>query len=285
MNSVLILGVSGMLGNSMFRVLRENPDLKVYGTVRSESVKRFFHPNVVRYLLNGVDVENYDSLMQAFALSRPDVVINCIGLVKQLVAADDPLHAIPVNSLLPHRLSRICKLVGSRLIHISTDCVFSGEKGGYRETDPADAQDLYGRSKSLGEVNYSHTLTLRTSIIGHGLQNRHGLIDWFMSQQDICAGYTRAFFSGVPTVILAEIIRDVIMPRDDLYGLYHVAAKPISKYDLLKLVAKIYEKQIELVPDDSLVIDRTLDARAFSNATGYIPPDWNHMIELMCKYR
>lgn len=282
---VLVLGASGMLGNAVVRVLSEKPEWQVHGTVRAESSKRFFPASIAEKLLAGVDVEQQDSLTQAFIRTRPDVAINCIGLVKQLAEADDPLQAIPVNTLLPHRLSRLCDLSGARLIHMSTDCVFSGDKGGYGESDVSDAKDLYGRSKYLGEVDYPNAITLRTSIIGHELQSAHGLVDWFLSQQNACKGYTRAVFSGVPTVVLARIIRDVVIPRPELHGVYHVAAKPISKYELLKLVAEVYGKQIEIVPDDRLAIDRSLDAARFRAATGYVAPEWEEMIKLMYSYK
>jgi len=282
---ILILGASGMLGNAMIRVLSEKADWQVHGTVRSESSKRFFHSDIAERLLTGVDVEHHDSLLQAFIRTRPDVVINCVGLIKQLADVDDPLQAIPINALLPHRLARLCELSGARLVHMSTDCVFSGHKGGYRESDPSDAEDLYGRSKFLGEVAYPHTITLRTSIIGHELQSAHGLVGWFLSQQGQCNGFTRAIFSGLPTVALAQIVRDIVIPRTDLSGVYHVGAQPISKCDLLKLIASVYAKTIDIVPEEKLVIDRSLDAKRFQLATGYIAPEWPELIKLMYEYK
>lgn len=282
---ILVLGASGMLGNAMIRVLSEKGDWQVYGTIRSESSKRFFQAGIAGQLLSGVDVEQHDSLMQAFIRTRPEVVINCVGLVKQLADAEDPLQAIPINALLPHRLARLCELSGARLLHMSTDCVFAGDKGGYRESDPSDAKDLYGRSKFLGEVAYPHTVTLRTSIIGHELQSAHGLVGWFLSQQGQCSGYTRAIFSGLPTVVLAQIARDIVIPRADLSGVYHVAARPISKYDLLKLIADVYGKTIEIIPSEQLVIDRSLDATRFQSATAYISPGWPELIKLMHAYK
>ncbi|MGZ5017171.1 MAG: dTDP-4-dehydrorhamnose reductase family protein [Methylobacter sp.] len=282
---ILVLGANGMFGNAMIRVLNEKIDWQVYGTVRAESSKRFFTADIAERLLSGVDVEQHDSLVQAFIHTRPDVVINCVGLVKQLSDADDPLQAIPINALLPHRLARLCELSGARLVHMSTDCVFSGDKGSYRESDPSDAKDLYGKSKFLGEVAYPHTITLRTSIIGHELQSTHSLVDWFLSQQGHCNGFTRAIFSGLPTVVLAQIIRDLIIPRTDLSGVYHVAAQPISKYNLLKLIADVYGKKIEIISSDRLVIDRSLNADRFRDATGYIAPGWPKLIELMRAYK
>ncbi len=281
---ILILGASGMLGNAMMRVLSEKTDWQIYGTVRSERSKRFFQPGIADRLLSGVDVEQHDALVKLFDRIRPDVVVNCVGLIKQLADAEDPLQAIPINALLPHRLARMAELASARLVHMSTDCVFSGAKGGYRESDPSDAKDLYGRSKYLGEVDYPNAITLRTSIIGHELQSAHGLVDWFQSQEKQCKGYTKAIFSGFPTVVLAKIIRDVVIPHSKLCGVYHVAAQPISKYELLKLVADVYGKDIQIIPDDQLVIDRSLNADRFQAATGYQPPDWRALIQEMRKY-
>lgn len=282
---ILVLGASGMLGNAIVRVLSEKADWQVYGTIRSESSKCFFRADIAERLLSGVDVEQHDSLLQAFIQTRPDIVINCVGLIKQLANAEDPLQAIPINALLPHRLARLCDLAGARLVHMSTDCVFAGDSGNYRESDSSDAKDLYGRSKFMGEVAYPHAVTLRTSIIGHELQSAHGLVDWFLSQQERCNGYTKAIFSGLPTVVLAQIIRDVVIPRADLSGVYHVAAQPVSKYELLKLIADVYGKKIEIVPSDSLVIDRSLNAERFREATGYTAPGWPELVKLMHKYK
>jgi dTDP-4-dehydrorhamnose reductase len=233
----------------------------------------------------GVDVEHQNSLVRILDQVRPDVVVNCAGLTKHKPDAEDPLVSIPINTLMPHRLAGLCKLAGVRLIHVSTDCVFSGDKGGYVEDDRPDAHDVYGRSKALGEVHDPHAITLRTSTIGHELQSRFGLLDWFLSQEGRCKGYTRAVFSGLPTVVFAQVVRDVVIPRKELSGLYHVAAKPIAKSDLLKLIADVYGKTIDIVPDDTLVIDRSLDATRFRLATGYVAPEWPELIKLMHAYQ
>ncbi len=282
---ILVLGASGMLGNAVFRVMSEKRDWEVFGTVRSVSVRRFFPKEIAEHLITGCDVENHDGLVKTFSEVRPDIVINCIGVVKQLASANDPLQVIPINSLLPHRLAGLCMLVGSRLVHMSTDCIFSGEKGAYTEEDPSDAKDLYGQSKFLGEVHDRHAITLRTSIIGHELQSAHGLLGWFLSQETQCKGFKRAIFSGFPTLELARLIRDVVIPRSDLSGVYHVATQAISKYDLLKLIANEYDKFIEIVPDEALKIDRSLNADRFFRATGYVAPEWPEMIKLMHSYR
>lgn len=282
---ILVLGVSGMLGNAMFRVLSENAEIEVFGTARSSSVQRYFAPEMSKKIIAGVDVENLDALTHVFAKVKPQVVINCIGLIKQLAVADDPLQALPINAMLPHRLARLCELSSARLIHISTDCVFAGTKGNYRESDPADATDLYGKSKHLGEVTYPHTITLRTSIIGHELSSSHALLGWFLAQEGQVKGYTKAIFSGLPTVELALVVRDVVLPRSELSGLYHVASAPIAKHDLLKLIADVYGKKIEIIRDDALVIDRSLNAKRFKDATGYVAPPWLELVKRMFEFK
>lgn len=283
--NVLVLGVTGMLGNAMFRVLSEESGLIVYGTARGEKARIFFSKEQSNRLVIGVDVENHDSLVRAFTATRPDVVINCVGLVKQLADANDPLQAVPINTLLPHRLAALCQATGARLVHISTDCVFSGSKGNYLESDFPDAYDLYGRSKLLGEVDYPHAITLRTSIIGHELAGQRSLVGWFLVQQKSVKGFTKAIFSGLPTAELARVVREVVLPRPELHGLYHVATKPINKFDLLNLVAVAYGKEIEIIPDESLVIDRSLNAERFMKATGYVAPEWPALIQRMYEFK
>jgi dTDP-4-dehydrorhamnose reductase len=282
---VLILGASGMLGNAMMRVFAQDPAHEVWGTARSPSVRQFFSAELRERILVGIDVENQDTLTRLFAELRPAVVVNCIGLVKQVENSDDPLLALAVNSMLPHRLARLCKLVDARLVHISTDCVFKGAKGDYRESDPSDAEDLYGKSKFLGEVAYPGTVTLRTSIIGRELASAHGLIDWFLAQKGRVKGYRRAVFSGLPTVELARIVRDTVLPHQELSGLYHVSSAPIDKLSLLRLVADVYGKSIDIVPDDAVAIDRSLNADLFAEATGYMSPAWQNLVRSMHDFK
>lgn len=282
--TVLVLGAAGMLGNAMLRLFAGSPGFAAWGSARTTASLRLLPAEHQKRLVPGVDVENSDNLVRLLAQVRPNVVINCIGLVKQLAEADDPLQAIPINALLPHRLARLCKLAGARLIHVSTDCVFDGRRGPYREEDPADAQDLYGRSKLLGEVDYPNAVTLRTSIIGHELAGAHGLVGWFLSQTGPVRGFTRAVFSGLPTVELARVIRDHVLPQPQMHGLYHVSAEPIAKYDLLRLVAAAYGRDNPIAPDDKLVIDRSLDSTRFRQLTGYAPPDWHALVQAMHEF-
>lgn len=281
---VLVLGVSGMLGNAALRVFAQGDDYHVAGSARSTGVLGLLPPELRQHVICGVDVENNDSLVRLFTLARPDVVINCIGLVKQLSEANDPLAAIPINSLLPHRLARLCDVAGARLIHMSTDCVFAGTRGMYGEQDLPDAQDLYGQSKYLGEVDCPHAVTLRTSIIGHELGSAHGLVGWFLAQQGPVKGFTRAIFSGLPTMELARVMRDFVIPNAALRGVFHVSADSISKFELLELVARAYGKSITITPDDTLRINRSLDSSRFRESTGYQPPAWPELVRRMHEF-
>jgi dTDP-4-dehydrorhamnose reductase len=281
---ILVFGASGLLGNAVIKQLSKAMDINVYGTVRSESSKKYFSKEISQNLISNFNVDNPDSLLSIFDEIRPNIVVNCIGLVKQLDASEYPLQAIPINSVLPHRLALLSSIIGARLIHISTDCVFSGSRGLYKEIDVPDAIDLYGRSKLLGEVDYANAITLRTSIVGHELESSRSLIGWFLSQQGSVKGYGRAIFSGLPTSEIARIIRDYVIPNPELRGLYHVSAEPINKFDLLQLVAKEYDKKIDIELDDSLVIDRSLDSTRFRVATGYQPPSWVELIKEMRKF-
>jgi dTDP-4-dehydrorhamnose reductase len=270
-----------MLGNACLRLFAQSEGMEAYGTVRSPSAARLIPEALRDRLLVGVDVLDVDQLTHALQTARPDVVMNCVGLVKQLSRAKDPLEAIPVNTTFPHRLARLCSLAGARTVHMSTDCVFSGTKGMYVESDFADADDLYGRSKFLGEVDYPDAITLRTSIIGHELAGARSLIDWFLSQEGEVTGYTKAIFSGLPTVEIARVVRDHVLPDSSLRGVYHLSAEPIDKNALLKLVAHAYAKDIAIRPSDEVQIDRSLDSTRFRERTGFLPKPWPQLVEAM----
>jgi dTDP-4-dehydrorhamnose reductase len=279
---VLVLGASGMLGNIVFRTCLAAPGLKTTATIRSSAARGFFSEAEQENLVADMDVLNVDSLTSLLNTIRPDVVVNCVGLIKQLSSAKDPLVALPINALFPHKLARLCALAGMRLIHISTDCVFSGSKGEYTEDDVSDAEDLYGKSKYLGELHdYDNAVTLRTSIIGRELSSTNSLVDWFLAQEGEVKGFDKAIFSGLPTCELATLIRDVVIPNPALKGLYHVSAKPISKYELLRLIATEYKKDISILREDQFAIDRSLVSTRFSRASGYVAPNWPDLIKRM----
>ncbi|CRM47983.1 dTDP-4-dehydrorhamnose reductase family protein [Pseudomonas sp. 44 R 15] len=279
---ILVLGVTGMLGSAVFKYIASHTSHSVFGTMRGRGGRKYFDEKYAENFYSDVDVLDYEALVGVFEQARPDVVINCVGLIKQLAQAKDPLSTLPLNSMLPHRLSKLCALIGARLVHVSTDCVFTGEKGMYLESDISDAIDLYGKSKFIGEIqDQPHAITLRTSIIGHELASSASLVDWFLSQEGAVKGFTKAIFSGVPTSELARIITDFVIPNPQLFGLYHVSAEPIDKFTLLNEIAKIYEKKIDIVPDDHLAIDRSLDSTRFRQAVGYVPPAWPDLIQFM----
>ncbi len=279
---VLVLGVTGMLGSAVFREFFSQNQDQVRGTLRNKSGLHYFSKDQRACLLSDIDVLDQDTLVSVLSDVKPDVVINCIGLIKQSADVDDPLLALPINAMFPHRLARLCGLIEARLIHISTDCVFSGRKGLYTEDDVSDAEDLYGKSKYIGELHdLSHVVTLRTSIIGHELNSNASLVDWFLSQGGVVKGYKKAIFSGLPTVELAKLIKDFIMPNSVLKGLYHVSVKPIDKYSLLTLIADVYGKKINIEADDKIQIDRSLDSTRLQQATGYMPPEWTVLIKKM----
>jgi dTDP-4-dehydrorhamnose reductase len=281
---VLVFGASGMLGSAVVRVLGRDTRFEVAGTVRTSDLDLRDHEARIK-VVPGVDVLNTDDLAAAISAIRPEAIINCVGVVKQKSEANDPLVAVPINTILPHRLARLGQLVGARLVHVSTDCVFSGSRGLYQESDTPDATDLYGRSKLLGEVvDAPNAVTIRTSIIGPELHTRHGLLEWFLSQKDRIYGYSGAIFSGLPTVILAEIIRDLVLPNVEFRGLYHVSADPINKFDLLRLFSQIYQKDIQIVPREDPRVDRSLDSARFRQLTGYEPGQWSEMVRRMREF-
>src|SRR5262249_10593107 len=260
----------GMLGHKLWQSAL--PRFETKATVRSRD---WFaaHGFPQESITAPVDVHDHDALARAFDAARPDVVVNCAGIIKQLAAAKDAIASISINSLFPHQLAERCAAAGARLIHLSTDCVFSGRRGSYSEADTPDAGDLYGRSKLLGEVTAPRCLTIRTSMIGREIATTNGLVEWLLSRRGSeVRGFARAIFSGLTTNALANIILDVTEYFPDLAGLYHVAAEPIDKFTLLQRLNVAYDARVEIRRDESVVIDRSLDASRFRAATGFVPP-------------
>ena len=284
MKRILILGGTGMLGHILYNKLSACGQFDVYATVRNGRLLRDRMPYLQHKLIEDVDAGNLETIVQAIGQVQPEVVINCIGLIKQLPTSNKPLNALAINSMLPHKIALLCKAAKARMIHISTDCVFDGEKGNYRECDPSDAKDLYGRSKFLGEVSETNCITLRTSIIGHELNTKFGLVEWFLQQTGKVQGYTQVIYTGFPTVEIAKIIQDYVIPRSDLEGLFQVSSEPISKYELLLMIAAHYGKEIEIEPYGGIHIDRSLNSDRFRQATGYNPPTWTTLVDQMHRH-
>ncbi len=281
--NILILGVSGMLGHTLFKYFSSYSGYNVRGTVRSKSaIENYYTADELTHVTDGVDANMMDTIIDAIGSANPDIIINCIGVIKQLESANDPLTCLNINSVFPHKLAKLAAVANARVIHISTDCVFDGKDGNYAEGDVSNAYDLYGRTKFLGELtSYPQAITLRTSIIGHELNKAVSLVDWFLSQKTSVNGYTKAIYSGLPTIELARVIHEFVIPRNDLAGLYHVSSAPVDKFTLLKIIAEVYDKKIEIIAHDAFQIDRSLDSSKFQETTGYSPPDWSSLVKQM----
>jgi len=273
---VLVVGATGMLGHVAVQVLAES--FEVVASVRDpDAARRYELPAQLAAFSVGDDL---DALLDRV---RPDAVLNGIGLVKQLPAGQSPASAIRLNSLFPHELAEACAAVGARLVHVSTDCVFSGDlpaPARYSEDDIPDARDVYGRSKLLGEILEPPGLTLRTSIIGRELERATGLLEWFANKDgEQVFGFTNAHFSGFTTRELSRIVSRILREHPDMSGLWQVAADPIDKYDLLLRLRSVLGVRCEIVPRDEPVINRALDASRFERAVGYRAPPWDELLE------
>ncbi len=275
---ILILGGDGMLGHQLLASLRPRHEVKV--TLRQDVVAYsqyglFSSENTY----DGIDVRSLARLTEVMADFRPDALINAVGIVKQRPTAKESIPSLEINSLLPHRLSVLCKAVGARLIHLSTDCIFSGKKGNYQESDPSDAEDIYGKTKFLGETQDNHCLTLRTSIIGRELSRNKSLLEWFLAQSGTIKGFTKAIYTGFTTQEMSRIIENMLVNHPEASGVYQVSSDPINKYELLLLFREKLGHKIEIVPDDSFCCDRSLDSTRFRKEFAYSPPTWEAMIE------
>lgn len=278
---VLVLGGGGLLGHKLVQVFKSRFETSAT-----------FHGSFEKYrgidifdgvqIVENIEAEDFESVAKTLAEIHPDVIVNAIGVTKHVPDVGNVIKTITINSLLPHKLARIAAEHNSRLICISTDCVFSGTKGNYVETDAADATDLYGKSKDLGEVTQGNCLTIRTSIIGRELFTRNSLVEWFLCNRGgHVKGFTKAIFTGFPTIVLAKIIADIIEQHSNLRGLYHVSCDPISKFDLLQLINDAMNVGAEIEADHELAIDRSLDSTKFRNKTGFSPLGWPEMIDRM----
>lgn len=278
--AILVIGASGMLGHEAISVLA--PNFEVWGACRNP--EQLPDLGVARErIVGGLDAMDPASVYSLLETVNPDIVINAVGIVKQLASSKAAIPSVTVNSLFPHVLADACERVGARMVHVSTDCVFSGSRGGYSETDVPDAFDLYGRSKLLGEVvDRENTVTLRTSIIGWQLGEPTGLVGWFASHRDeALRGFRKAVFSGLTTAALTQVIRDVVIPDGSLHGLYHVSSEPIDKHTLLVTLAEHLGWDVDITPVDAPVIDRSLDSSRFRELTGWTPQSWGEMLEAL----
>jgi len=279
---ILVLGGEGMLGHKMFQTLSERyPD--TFCSIRGKLDDAFYRDIslfTAGAAIPETDIMDWPAVSGQLRESRPDYVVNCIGIVKQRAAAHEAIPSITINSLLPHQLAHLLEEWGGRLIHFSTDCVFDGHTGSYTETSPSNAEDLYGRSKYLGEVAYPNALTLRTSIIGRELAEFKSLLEWFLRNGGgKVKGYRRVIYAGVTTNYMAQLVANLITDHPTLAGLYQVTSPPIDKYDLLCRLKEAYKLDLEIEPDDDMVSDRSMIGDKFLAATGYSLPEWSGLID------
>lgn len=276
---ILILGANGMFGRMVTAVLSKNKGHEIFQVHRPHQLSQV---GQVTGNISFLDVLDEARLLKTLVRISPDVVINCTGLIKQRPEAQNPLKIYPINALFPHALVDLCRLLEVRVIQFSTDCIFSGKKGNYADDEKSDVTDNYGLSKFIGESATSgNSLTLRTSIIGHEEGSKYQLVDWFLSQKGSITGYTNAIFSGFPTFEVGRILDRFVLPNTSLNGLYNISTTAISKYDLLHIVKDVYKKDIEIVADDNVKIDRSLNSDRFRKTTGYCPPPWQELIQEM----
>jgi len=275
---ILIFGGDGMLGHQLLQSWRSRHEVRV--TLRQERSAYLRHGPVFEGALCGVDVRRLQDVVEALARTRPELVVNAVGIVKQRPTAREAIPSLEVNALFPHRLAQVCAAAGARLVHLSTDCVFSGQRGRYRESDTPDPKDLYGRSKLLGEVSEPNCLTLRTSIIGLELGRQGSLVEWFLAQRGRIKGFRRAIYSGLTTCEMARAIEQLVSAPKPLSGLWHLSSEPIDKYDLLtRLSRRLGPRDVEIAPDDEFVCDRSLDSSALRAEVSYRVPPWDAMLE------
>ena len=276
---ILILGGDGMLGHRLLMHLQDRHETKV--TLRRElAAYERYGLFTLENSYWSVEAKDTERLLEVMGDFRPEAVVNAVGIVKQRGAAKEAIPSLEINALLPHRLALLCRAAGARLVHLSTDCVFSGRKGNYTEDDIPDAEDLYGRTKLLGEVTDAGCITLRTSIIGLELSRRTGLIEWFLAQRGEIRGFTKAIYTGLTTAEMSHVIERVLVEHPHLSGVWQVASEPINKYDLLVRFSEVLGRDdVHIVPDDTVSIDRSLLPVAFERATGYSAPGWNEMLK------
>ena len=276
---VLVLGGGGMLGHKVFQTLLDDfPTIRCTFHDSAPPDPTMFPP---ARIIENIDAMDLAGLRARLRECRPDVVVNCVGVIKQRDAATMAIPSITLNSLLPHELAAWLREWDGRLIHFSTDCVFSGRKGNYVEADLSDAEDLYGRTKFLGETpNTKNALTIRTSIIGRELSHFQSLLEWLLSQNHkSIKGFRHGLWSGVTTNWLARTIGILIAEHRNLSGLFQVTSSTVSKYDLLTMLRDAYRLDITIEPDDAFFCDRSMVGAKFERATAIVCPPWPALID------
>jgi dTDP-4-dehydrorhamnose reductase len=282
---ILVLGASGMIGLALYNQLVKNKNFTVIGTTSQSNAKKIIeNQNKLNSLVlfDFLKDKNIENLIKSI---NPNIIINCVGIIKQSSLITNKINTILLNSILPNKLSILAFKNGIKLVQISTDCVFSGKVGSYVESDNPDPIDTYGRTKLIGEIVNDNSLTLRTSLVGHELFTKNGLLEWFLSQKNECIGFKNAFFSGFTTNAFAKILETILLNKKELKGLYHISSNIISKYDFLEKINKEYKKNIKINPDHSFNINRSLNSSALQKKIGYNVDSWDVMIREMFSER
>ena len=282
---ILIFGVTGMLGSCLYKYFSNLKEFQVTGVLRNIKKKPLFNENSNSGIIVFDNYNNFNKLEEFIKDMKPDYVVNCLGVIKQKINTSKPENTLFINSYLPHLIDKLSVTYNFKLIHFSTDCVFDGNLGSYKETDIPLPKDFYGLSKLLGELETKNSLTIRTSIIGHELESKYSLVNWFLSSKNCVKGFTKAIYSGFPSVEIARIIHEFIIPNKSISGIYNLSSNPISKYELLKIISGQYKHKIDIIPDETVVIDRSLDATLFNKRTKYICPSWTKLIEDMYEFQ
>ena len=280
--NILIFGISGMAGSTLFKLFSQDKKNIVYGTLRDKKSLFFFentmHDNLIQFSVT----DKESQLRKCFDKCTPDLVINCIGMINKRSNKSNTSLMYEINSVFPKKLNLLCDEFNSRMIHFSTDCVFLGNRGNYSEDSPTDCLDDYGQSKLKGEIyNSKNVITIRLSLVGHEIYTKIQLINWFLSQENEVSGFKKVLFSGLTNIELYNVLNKHIIYNNELHGLYHVSSEPIDKFSLLKLVSNIYNKKINIIPNEDFIINRSLDSSQFKKITGYAPPSWSEMVKKM----
>jgi dTDP-4-dehydrorhamnose reductase len=277
--TLLVLGASGMLGHMLVRVLSEHH--QVIGTTSSQYDSKSPLARVLDKAnwIDHVDVRNWQTVESAINHVKPNVLINCVGVIKQKMDSGNIKDAILINSLIPHQLAATCEKLDIRFIHFSTDCVFDGTPGIKYTSYTPNATDLYGTTKRLGEVNYAPSITLRTGFVGRQLSGAEGLFEWVLSQKGkAVSGYQNAIYSGLTTMALSRVIKQVIEVQPTLSGLYQVASNRINKFDLITKLNQLLQLDLLIAQNTEFMCDRSMDGTEFTNLTNIHIPSWEEML-------
>ncbi len=281
---ILILGGTGILGHQLYKHMSSHfPD--TFATIRQSRTK-YQLSNITdeSKIIECVDVTEFHILTGIMNSVKPDVILNCTGFTKRRKDVNEVINSIKLNALFPHLLAEWGRNNSVRVINFSTDCVFDGMTGNYSDVSPTNAVDLYGKTKAIGEIRGENALTLRSSFIGTELENGTELLEWFLGQTGgTVRGFKNAIYSGLTTLELSRVIEKIIIHYPGANGIYNVSSDPISKYELLLLIRDKMHLNVEVLPDENVICDRSLNSSKFRQEFNYVPPRWELMIDELAR--